>query len=382
MIAFNKPFITGTEIDYLRQAIVAGRFSGDGPFTRQCHQWLQENCRIHKALLTTSCTHALELAALLCDLREGDEVIMPSFTFVSTANAFALRGAKIVFVDIRPDTMNIDEKKIERAISPRTKALVVMHYAGVACEMDYIMRLSSQYNLAVIEDAAQCVGATYKNQSLGAIGRLGAYSFHETKNIQCGEGGALLVNDPKYADRAEIIREKGTHRLSFLKGEVDRYCWVDLGSSYLPNELTAAFLYAQLLDSRKVLEKRLALWNLYDRLLSGVVERFSGKSTPFTLPHVPEGCAHNGHIFYIKCENSQIRAKLIAFLKEQDVQSAFHYIPLHTAPAGATFGRFDGEDEFTTRESEKLLRLPLYYDLEAPEVEYIARCIERFYSKS
>lgn len=374
MINFNLPPFLGSELNNIQDAINSNKICGDGKYTKQCNSWMEERFNSSKALLTTSCTHALELAALLCDIQPGDEVIMPSYTFVSTADAFVLRGAKIVFVDIRPDTMNIDEKLIEAAVTSKTKAIVPMHYAGVSCEMDTILEIARKYNLYVIEDAAQGVMSTYKGQALGTIGDFGCYSFHETKNYSMGEGGAILISNPEKIERAEIIREKGTNRSKFFRGQIDKYTWVDLGSSYLPSELNAAYLYAQLEEADKINNHRLDLWNAYKEGLmelqhSGAVE----------LPYIPEGIEHNAHMFYIKCKDLEERSKLIAYLKSNDIQAVFHYIPLHSAPAGQQFGRFSGEDVYTTKESERLLRLPMYYSLTIEQVDYIVKKIKEFY---
>lgn len=374
MIKFNIPPYTGKEKDYIAEAIASQKICGDGMFTKKCHQWIEDQTKTSKALLTTSCTHALEMAALLTDIKPGDEVIMPAFTFVSTADAFVLRGAKIVFVDIRPDTMNIDENLIEAAITDRTKAIAPVHYAGVACEMDKIMEIARKYNLKVVEDAAQCVLASYKGQALGTIGDYGCFSFHETKNYSMGEGGALLIRDPENTERAEIIREKGTDRSKFLRGQVDKYTWVAAGSSYLPSDMNAAYLYAQLEMAEEINEDRLASWNFYYEQLSGLAE--AGK---IDLPVVPEGCTHNAHMFYIKCRDIEERTALTSHLKANDIAAVFHYIPLHTAPAGAEYGRFHGEDIYTTKESERLLRLPMYHGLTREDILKVCDTIKEFY---
>ena len=374
MIKFNIPPYTGKEKDYIAEAIASQKICGDGMFTKKCHQWIEDQTKTSKALLTTSCTHALEMAALLTDIKPGDEVIMPAFTFVSTADAFVLRGAKIVFVDIRPDTTNIDENLIEAAITDRTKAIAPVHYAGVACEMDKIMEIARKYNLKVVEDAAQCVLASYKGQALGTIGDYGCFSFHETKNYSMGEGGALLIRDPENTERAEIIREKGTDRSKFLRGQVDKYTWVAAGSSYLPSDMNAAYLYAQLEMAEEINEDRLASWNFYYEQLSGLAE--AGK---IDLPVVPEGCTHNAHMFYIKCRDIEERTALTSHLKANDIAAVFHYIPLHTAPAGAEYGRFHGEDIYTTKESERLLRLPMYYGLTREDILKVCDTIKEFY---
>ena len=373
MISFNSPPLIGSEIKYVEDAINRHKISGDGTYTKKCNDLLEKMSGSPKALLTTSCTHATEMAALLADIQEGDEVIMPSYTFVSTANAFVLRGAVVVFVDIRPDTMNIDETLIEAAITEKTKAIVPVHYAGVSCEMDTIMRLAKKYNLKVIEDAAQGICATYKGKTLGGIGDFGCYSFHETKNLSMGEGGAILIQDPLKAEEAEIIREKGTNRSQFFRGEIDKYTWMDRGSSYLPSDINAAYLYAQLLEVDKINQNRMDAWNLYYKLLRELPEG------SIELPYVPEECEHNAHKFYIKARDIEERGQLIAYLKEKQIDTVFHYIPLHSAPAGKRFGRFSGEDKYTTRESERLLRLPMYYGLQAEQVEYICERIKEFY---
>lgn len=374
MIPFNIPPFTGKEMDYIRQAVENQKICGDGPYTKKCSEWIEQKTGTAKCLLTTSCTHATELAALLADVKEGDEVIMPSYTFVSTADAFVLRGAKPVFVDIRPDTMNIDETLIEDAITPRTKAIVPVHYAGVACEMDTIMDIAKRHHLLVIEDAAQGIMSTYKGQALGTIGDFGCYSFHETKNYSMGEGGALLIKDPKYAEEAEIIREKGTNRSKFFRGQIDKYTWVNYGSSYLPSDMNAAYLWAQLELADEINEKRLSLWNHYRELLTPLKEQGY-----IELPTVPEGCVHNAHMFYIKAKDLEERTRLIDFFKKNEIWSVFHYIPLHTAPAGMKFGEFHGEDRYTTKESERLCRLPMYYSLELDQVDYIASKVKEFY---
>ena len=351
------------------------KFCGDAEFTKHCNQWLESTLSVKKALLTTSCTHALEMAALLTGITSGDEVIVPSYTFVSTANAFVMRGAKVIFVDIRPDTMNIDETLIESAISSKTKAIVPVHYAGVGCEMDTITALAKKYNLFVIEDAAQSMMAKYKGTYLGSIGDIGAFSYHETKNYQCGEGGALIINNDCFSERSEIIREKGTNRAQFYKGHVDKYTWCDLGSSYLPSDLNAAFLLAQLEMANEINKKRLSLWNTYFEELS-----IFQQDRKLELPIVPSYCEHNAHMFYIKVANINERDCLINHLKKNDVQAVFHYIPLHSSPAGKKFGEFHGNDIYTTKESERLLRLPLYYELTIDTVKKICQFIKLFYS--
>lgn len=373
-IRFNVPPFTGKEMDYIRQAVDNMKICGDGEFTKKDNEWLEKKTGTTKALLTTSCTHALELAALLCDLKEGDEVIMPAYTFVSTADAFVLRGAKIVFVDIRPDTMNIDENKIEAAITDRTKVIAPVHYAGVSCEMDKIMEIAKKHNLMVVEDAAQGIMSEYKGQALGTFGDFGALSFHETKNYSMGEGGALLIKDKKMAEEAEIIREKGTDRSKYFRGQVDKYTWQNYGSSYLPSDMNAAYLYAQLEMADEINEARLARWNQYNEGLKCLKERGI-----LELPVIPEGCKHNAHMFYIKAKDIKERTALIDTLMADGIYSAFHYIPLHTAPAGQKFGRFHGEDVYTTKESERLTRLPMYYGLKEEEVDLIIRKIKAFY---
>ena len=376
MIPFNIPPLTGTEIDLVVEAINSHKICGDGGFTQKCSQWFEEHTAASKVLLTTSCTHALEMSAILSGVHEGDEVIMPSYTFVSTANAFALRSAKIVFIDIRPDTMNIDENLIEEAITDKTKVIVPVHYAGVACEMDRILEIAHRHGLLVVEDAAQGVMSTYHSKPLGSIGDLGCYSFHETKNYSMGEGGALLINREQYITDAEIIREKGTNRNRFLRGEVDKYTWVELGSSYLPSDINAAYLYAQLQQADEMNRRRLGLWNLYYNELKDLSDK-----EYIELPFVPDGCCHNGHMFYIKVENIEIRAKLIRYLKENGILSVFHYIPLHSSAAGQQFGRFHGEDRYTTKESERLLRLPMFDSLRPQQISFIVDRIKRFYQK-
>lgn len=374
MIRFNIPPYTGKEDKYIKQAIDSRKICGDGQFTKKCNEKFEEITGAKKVLMTTSGTSALEMAALLADIKPGDEVIMPSYTFVSTANAFVLRGATIVFVDIRPDTMNIDENLIEDAITEKTKAIVPVHYGGVACEMDTICDIAERHNLVVVEDAAQGVMSFYKGRALGSIGDFGCYSFHETKNYSMGEGGAVLVNHEKNVERAEIIREKGTNRTKFFRGQVDKYTWVDLGSSYLQSELNCAYLYAQIENPDIINNDRLQSWNTYYELLTPLKEKGC-----IDLPVVPEGCVHNAHMFYIKTKDLEERSKLIAFLKENGIGAVFHYIPLHSSPAGQQFGRFHGEDKYTTKESERLLRLPMYYGLEKKDIEYVVSKIKEFY---
>lgn len=375
MIPFNKPPLTGNEEQYVLESMRSSKISGDGEFTKRCHTWFEETLGCQKALLTTSCTHALEMAAILLDIREGDEVIMPSYTFVSTANAFVLRGAKIVFVDIRPDTMNMDETLIEAAITEKTKAIVPVHYAGVACEMDVIMEIASRHGLFVVEDAAQGMMSTYKGRPLGTIGHLGAYSFHETKNYtSAGEGGLLIINDEKFIQRAEIIREKGTNRSLFFRGMVDKYSWVDIGSSYLPNDMSAAYLWGQLEKADTIHADRLRSWQSYYERLNELQAKGQ-----IQLPHIPKNCQHNAHIFHIKVKDLDERTALLEHLKQNRIWAVFHYVPLHSAPAGLKFGRFEGDDIFTTKESEKLIRLPMYYNLSNQHIEKIVGVINEFF---
>ena len=373
-INFNVPPFTGKETEYIMEAVKAQKICGDGQFTKKCNAWIEEKTGTRKALLTTSCTHATELAALLAEVKAGDEVIMPSYTFVSTADAFVLRGAVPVFVDIRPDTMNIDEKKIEAAITDKTVGIVPVHYAGVACEMDTIMDIARRHNLWVIEDAAQAIMSTYKGKALGTFGEFGCFSFHETKNYSMGEGGAILIRDEKYIENAEIFREKGTDRSKFNRGQIDKYTWRNYGSSYLPSDMNAAYLWAQLEMAEEINNARLAIWEQYKKGLAPLAE--AGK---IELPVVPDDCVHNAHMFYIKAAEIEERTELEKFLKENGIWAVFHYIPLHSAPAGLKFGRFHGEDEYTTRESERLLRLPMYYGLKEEEVSYICEKVKEFY---
>lgn len=375
MILFNKPPRTGTEAEYINQALKSGKLSGDGPFGNKCQSWFEAKLPARKTLLTPSCTAALELAAILIDIQPGDEVIMPSYTFVSTANAFALRGAKIVFVDIRPDTMNIDENLIEAAITPQTRAIVPVHYAGVACEMDAIMAIAERHKLYVVEDSAQGMMSSYKGRALGTIGHLGAFSFHETKNYTSGgEGGLLIINDKRYAERAEVIREKGTNRSQFFRGMVDKYQWVDIGSSYLPSELQAAYLWAQLEHATQINSARLSAWQYYWERLQPLVE-----DARIALATIPIGCTHNSHMFYLKTSGLEERTALLEHLKSRDIAAAFHYVPLHTAKAGAVFGRFHGEDRFTTRESEQLVRLPMWFGIDQATQQKVVDAIFEFF---
>ena len=373
-ISFNRPPFVGKETEYIKEAVEKnGMICGDGPFTKKCSQWMKERFQTKNVLLTTSCTHALEMAAFLADIQPGDEVIMPSYTFVSTADAFVLRGATCVFVDIRPDTMNIDEKKIEEAITEKTKAIVPVHYAGVSCAMDEIMAIAKKYNLKVVEDAAQGVNAFYKGKALGTIGDFGCYSFHETKNYSMGEGGAILFQDDRYLEPAEILREKGTNRSQYFRGQIDKYTWVGYGSSYLPSDMNAAYLWAQLEEADKINDKRLSIWNFYHEELKeledkGVLER----------PYIPEYATHNAHMYYIKVKDLRVRTKLLAYLKERGILSVFHYVPLHSATAGKKFGRFHGEDVYTTKESERLCRLPMYYSLSLEEAAEVVKALKEF----
>ena len=375
MINFNVPPFTGKEMDYIKIAVENQKICGDGEFTKKCNAWIEERTKTAKCLLTTSCTHATEMAALLAEIKPGDEVIMPSYTFVSTADAFVLRGATAVFVDIRPDTMNIDETKIEAAITDKTKAIVPVHYAGVSCEMDVIMDIAKRHNLVVIEDAAQGVMSSYKGKALGTIGDYGCFSFHETKNYSMGEGGALLIQDPDMVEAAEIIREKGTNRSKFFRGQIDKYTWVNYGSSYLPSDMNAAYLYAQLEMADDINNARLHIWNRYYEGLKELQE--AGK---LGLPVIPEGCVHNAHMFYIKAKDLEERTALISHLKANEILAVFHYIPLHSAPAGLKYGLFHGEDVYTTKESERLCRLPLYYGLTDEQVDYIISKVKAFYA--
>ncbi len=374
MIDFNVPPFTGKEMDYIRQAVENHKICGDGMFTKKCSRWMEETFSAKHVFLTTSCTHALEMAAVLCDIRPGDEVILPSYTFVSTADAFVQRGANLVFVDIRPDTMNINETLIEDAITEKTKAIAVVHYAGVSCAMDEIMDIARRHNLKVVEDAAQGVCAYYKGKALGTIGDYGCYSFHETKNFSMGEGGAVLFQDDSVLEEAEIIREKGTNRSKFFRGQIDKYTWVDYGSSYLPSDMNAAYLWAQLEVADAINADRMASWEYYDRELKGLAEKGY-----IEQPFVPEYAKHNAHMYYIKVKDQEERAKLIDFLHERGVHTVFHYVPLHSAPAGRKFGRFHGEDRYTTKESERLLRLPMYYQLSEKDREHVAASIKEFY---
>jgi len=374
MIPFNVPPCVGNEEKYIAQAIANHKLCGDGEFTKKCNAKLEQMTGTAKALLTTSCTHATEMAAILSKIQPGDEVIMPSYTFVSTANAFVLRGATAVFVDIRPDTMNIDETKIEEAITEKTKAIVPVHYAGVSCEMDTIMAIAQKYDLKVIEDAAQGIMSTYKGKPLGTIGDYGCFSFHETKNISMGEDGALLIANPADIETAEIVREKGTNRSKFFRGEIDKYSWVEAGSSYLPSELNAAYLWGELESAEEIYKNRMDTWQYYHSQLENME-----KNGKIKRPVIPENCVHNAHMYYIKAKDLDERTRLLAYLKENGVSAVFHYIPLHSAAAGIKYGRFFGEDQYTTKESERLLRLPLYYGMKEEDREKVVRCVEAFY---
>ena len=374
MISFNVPPYVGEELKYIKEAIESHKICGDGRFTKQCNKWLEERFLAQKVLLTTSGTSALDMALLLCNLKPGDEVILPSYTFSSTATAAVLAQAKLVFIDIRPDTMNIDEAKIRSAITPKTKVIIAMHYAGVACDMDTIMAIAKEYHLMVVEDAAQGVMSTYKGRALGTIGDFGCYSFHETKNYSMGEGGALVINNPIYNEKAEILREKGTNRAKFFRGQVDKYTWVDFGDSYLPSELNAAYLWAQLQYADLINKNRLQTWHMYFNHLKelndlGYIE----------LPAIPQCCEHNAHMFYLKCKDLDERTRLIAYLKEKEIMAVFHYIPLHSAPAGRKYGRFHGEDIYTTKESERLVRLPLYYNMDMEDTKKVIAAVKEFY---
>lgn len=375
MINFNVPPFVGSEFEYVKDAIESHKICGDGKYTKKCNEWMENKFNAQKVLLTTSGSTALDMALLLCDLKPGDEVILPSYTFSSTANAAVLAGAKLMFVDIRPDTMNIDEKKIEQAITGKTKVIIAMHYAGVACEMDTIMDIAKRHNLMVVEDAAQAVMSTYKGKALGTIGDFGCYSFHETKNYSMGEGGAILINNPAYNEKAEILREKGTNRAKFFRGQVDKYTWVDFGDSYLPSELNAAYLWAQLLKADKINENRLATWSSYYEAFKPLAEK-----QLIELPTIPKDCEHNAHMFYIKLTNLVQRTDFIQKMREKGIGCVFHYIPLHSAPAGEKFGRFDKGDIYTTKESERLVRLPMYYGLTDEDREKVIESVLSYFS--
>ena len=375
MIHFNVPPFIGTEFEYMKQAVANHKICGDGPFTKKCDEWLEKRFDAKKVMLTTSGSSALDMAALLCGIKTGDEVILPSFTFSSTANAFVLAGAKLVFVDIRPDTMNIDETKIEAAVTEKTKVICPVHYAGVASEMDAIMDIAKRYNIKVVEDAAQGVMSTYKGKALGTIGDFGCYSFHETKNYSMGEGGAIVINNENYIEKAEILREKGTNRSQFFRGQVAKYNWVDFGDSYLQSDLNAAYLWAQLEQADKINNNRLKTWNTYYNALKPLADKGI-----FELPVVPEGCIHNAHMFYIKCKNLKTRQAFIEYMKKNDILCVFHYVPLHSAPAGKKFGRFNGVDEHTTSDSDRLVRLPLYYDIDKNDLKKVIEKTLEFFN--
>lgn len=376
MINFNVPPCAEQAMDYIRECVVNQKICGDGVYTKKCNEWIEKKTGTAKCLLTTSCTHATEMAALLARIEPGDEVIMPAYTFVSTADAFVLRGARVVFVDIRPDTMNLDETLLEAAITERTKAIVPVHYAGVACEMDTIMDIAKKHALLVIEDAAQGMMSTYRGRALGTIGDYGCYSFHETKNYSMGEGGALLIRDGANVEQAEVIREKGTNRSKYYRGQIDKYTWVDYGSSYLPSDMNAAYLYAQLEIAQQINAARLSCWNRYQENLQSLAQE-----KRIDLPFVPKECEHNAHMFYIKTKDIEERTQFIAHMKDNGIMAVFHYIPLHTAPAGRKFGRFVGEDRYTTKESERLVRLPMYYGLTIEQVDQICDAVKAFYKK-
>ncbi|MCI5899955.1 MAG: dTDP-4-amino-4,6-dideoxygalactose transaminase [Firmicutes bacterium] len=375
MIDFNVPPFTGKEMEYMKQAVDAGKISGDGMFTKKCSQWMKERFSVNHALLTTSCTHALEMAARLTGIQTGDEVILPSYTFCSTADAFVQMGATLVFVDVRPDTMNLDERLVEDAITERTKAIVPVHYAGVACAMDEIMDIAARHNLKVVEDAAQGVDAYYKGKALGTIGDFGCYSFHETKNFSMGEGGAVVFNQDDKAEEAEILREKGTNRSKFFRGQIDKYTWVDYGSSYLASDLNAAYLWAQLEMADSITANRMETFDFYQRELKDLADQGY-----LEQPFIPDYAKHNAHMYYIKLKDEPVRAALISYLKKQGVSTVFHYIPLHSAPAGRKYGRFHGEDRYTTKESERLLRLPMYYGLKQEDREKVVEAIHKFFA--
>lgn len=374
MIDFNIPPFTGKEMEYMQKAVDNRKICGDGEFTKKCSRWMEERFKVNHVLLTTSCTHALEMAAVLCGISPGDEVILPSYTFVSTADAFVQRGARLVFVDIRPETMNLDERLIEDAITERTKAIALVHYAGVSCDMDEILKIAERHHLMVVEDAAQGVHAYYKGKALGTIGDYGCFSFHETKNYSMGEGGALLFQKDEVLEKAEILREKGTDRSKFFRGQVDKYRWMDYGSSYLPSDLNAAYLWAQLELADEIRADRLESWNYYHRELKTLADKGY-----IEQPFIPDYAEHNAHMYYIKAKDLVTRGKLISYLHEREIHTVFHYVPLHSAPAGQRFGRFHGEDRYTTRESERLLRLPMFYQLKEEDQEKVVKAVKEFY---
>ncbi len=374
MISFNVPPFVGTEIDYISEAVARRKISGDGIFTQRCSELMEEKFNAKKILLTTSGTSALDMALLLCDLKPGDEVILPSYTFSSTATAAVLCGARLVFVDIRPDTMNIDEEKIERAITSKTRVIIVMHYAGVSCEMSRIIEIARKYQLKIVEDAAQGFMSKYDGKYLGTIGDFGCYSFHETKNLSMGEGGALVINDENFIQRAEILREKGTNRKQFFRGQVDKYTWIDFGDSYLPSELNAAYLWGQLNASEEIFASRMKIWNEYEKNF----REFESKGF-CEIQKIPMNCEHNAHMFYLKLKDLDERTRFIAFLKSNGIGAVFHYVPLHSSPAGRRFGRFDGDDVFTTKESERLVRLPLYYKMSMDDCQKVMNCCRKFF---
>lgn len=376
LIHFNVPPFVGTEFKYMQEAVNNHKICGDGPFTKRCDEWLENRFNAKKVMLTTSGSSALDMAALLCGIKPGDEVILPSFTFSSTANSFVLAGATLVFVDIRPDTMNIDETKIEAAITEKTKVICPVHYAGVACEMDTIMAIARKHNLLVVEDAAQAVMSTYKGMACGTIGDFGCFSFHETKNYSMGEGGAIVINNEAYNEKAEILREKGTNRSQFFRGQVAKYNWVDFGDSYLQSDLNAAYLWAQLEVADEINENRIATWNAYNEAFKTLADNGFVE-----LPTIPEGCVHNAHMFYIKCKDLDTRQAYIQFMKENEVLCVFHYVPLHSAPAGLKFGRFDGVDEHTTPDSDRLVRLPMYYNIDKKDLQKIIDKTLEFFAK-
>lgn len=376
-IPFNKAVYLPEALEYVKDVVKSSKIAGDGKYTKLCSEWMENKFKAKKVLMTTSCTAALEMTAILLDIKEGDEIIMPSYTFVSTANAFVLRGAKIIFVDIRPDTMNIDDRKIENAITSRTKAIVVVHYAGVSCEMDSIMKISRKYDIPVVEDAAQGVMASYNGKALGTIGDLGCYSFHETKNYTMGEGGALVINNDKYIERAEILREKGTNRTRFYRGEIDKYSWVDIGSSFLPSEFNVSYLYGQLEKAEEINDNRLETWRTYNKAFN-LLE----KDKKVELPYIPYGCEHNAHMYYLKCTDVNERQNFIDYMKSKGVLCVFHYVPLHSSKAGIQFGKFSSEDKYTTKESERLVRLPMYYNLDKKDLNYIIDNVLYFFGEN